>query len=176
LERSHKQQQDRVEAEQSQQAANANRLAAAVAYRKVNLQIAGLQDYQSVFEGVVDYVCCAMGVAARAAAEPAARAQVSAAVESAFPLSGVSYFLTLPAQERLQQVRSNLKVFACRTMIDRASRFVVHVWATMSSACVEERLSRGSKLREDSRRNMFGSNLMVLTWFVLHAWAVPCSA
>jgi hypothetical protein len=104
LERSHKQQQDRVEAEQSQQAADANRLAAAVAYRKVNLQIAGLQDYQSVFEGVVEYVCCSMGVAARAAAEPAARAQVSAAVESAFPLSGVAYFLTLPAQERLQQV------------------------------------------------------------------------
>jgi hypothetical protein len=104
LERSTKQQQDKVEAEQAQQAADANRLAAAVAYRKVNLQIAGLQDYQSVFEGVVDYVCCAIGLAAKAAAERAARAQVSAAVESAFPLSGVASFVTLPAQERLQQV------------------------------------------------------------------------
>jgi hypothetical protein len=118
LERSHKQQQDRVEAEQLQQAADANRLAAAVAYRKVNLQIAGLQDYQSVFEGIVDYVCCAMGVAARAAAEPAARAQVSAAVESAFPLSGVAYFLTLPAQERLQQVRSKQRNVACRNKLN----------------------------------------------------------
>ncbi|KAF6256379.1 hypothetical protein COO60DRAFT_1702373 [Scenedesmus sp. NREL 46B-D3] len=110
LERSYKQQQDRVEAEQTQQAADANRLAAAVACRKVNLQIAGLQDYQSVFEGVVDYVCCAMDVAARAAAEPAARAHVSAAVESAFPLSGVAYFLTLPAQERLQQMEALARV------------------------------------------------------------------
>ena len=107
LERSYKQQQDKVEAEQAQLAADANRLAAAVAYRKVNLQIAGLQDYQAVFEGVVDYVCCVMGLAARAKAEPAARAQVSAAVESAFPLSGVAYFQTLHAQERLQQVRGS---------------------------------------------------------------------
>ncbi|WIA34457.1 hypothetical protein OEZ86_012790 [Tetradesmus obliquus] len=112
LERSYKQQQDKVEAEQAQHAADANRLAAAVAYRKVNLQIAGLQDYQSVFEGVVDYVCCVMGVAARAKAEPAASAQVSAAVESAFPLSGVAYFLTLPAQERLQQAAVSLRRLA----------------------------------------------------------------
>ncbi|WIA14283.1 hypothetical protein OEZ85_002817 [Tetradesmus obliquus] len=112
LERSYKQQQDKVEAEQAQHVADANRLAAAVAYRKVNLQIAGLQDYQSVFEGVVDYVCCVMGVAARAKAEPAASAQVSAAVESAFPLSGVAYFLTLPAQQRLQQAAVSLRRLA----------------------------------------------------------------
>jgi hypothetical protein len=117
LERSYKQQQDRVEAEQSQQAADAKCLAAVVAYRKVNLQIAGLQDYQSVFEGVVDYVCCAMGVAARAAAQPTARAQVSAAVESAFPLSGVAYFLTLPAQERLQQVSANCVLLLAGTCV-----------------------------------------------------------
>lgn len=109
LECSYKQQQDKVEAEQAQQAAESSKLAGAVAYKKVNLQTAGLPEYQAVFEGVVDYVCTAMGVAARTTADAAARAQVSAAVESAFPLSGVAYFLTLPAQQRLRRVRG------CRT-------------------------------------------------------------
>lgn len=53
---------------------------------------------------VVDYMCAAAGLEAKAGSDPDARAQVSAAVESVLPLSGLAYFLTLPAQERMQQV------------------------------------------------------------------------
>jgi hypothetical protein len=103
------------------------------------LQIAGLQDYQSVFEGVVDYVCCAIGLAAKAGAEPSARAQVSAAVESAFPLSGVAYFLTLPAQERLQQVSSlaGYCFIACRNTVTEVDVAVVHACCGNIAAVLE---------------------------------------
>lgn len=106
LERSFKEQQDKVEAKQAQHTATAARLASTVAYKKVNMQAAGLPLYQSVFGQVVDYVCAAAGLEAKAGSDPDARAQVSAAVESVLPLSGLAYFLTLPAQERMQQVRA----------------------------------------------------------------------
>lgn len=104
LEQSYKQQQQHVEAEQSQLAADISRLATAVAHKRVSLETAGLKDYQTVFESVVDYVCAAAGLANRTSAVAAARAEVSAAVESVFPLSGVAYFITLPGNERRQQV------------------------------------------------------------------------
>ena len=56
LERSFKEQQDKVEAEQAQHTATAARLASAVAYKKVNMQAAGLPLYQSVF-GQVGFGC-----------------------------------------------------------------------------------------------------------------------
>lgn len=104
LERSFKEQQDKVEAEQAQHTVTTSRLASAVAYKRVNMQAAGLPLYQSVFDQVVEYVCAAAGLEAKAASDPDARAQVSAAVESVLPLSSLAYFLTLPAQERMQQV------------------------------------------------------------------------
>jgi hypothetical protein len=109
LEVAFKQQQAIVEAEAEAHATAASRLAARVASKKVgNLAAAGLPLYQSVFDSVVDYVCAAAGlqVAAQATAEDAgaARAQAAAALESAFPLSSVAFFLTLGSQERLQQV------------------------------------------------------------------------
>jgi hypothetical protein len=108
LERSFKQQQDKVEAEQVQLAGTTARLAAAVAHKKVNMDAAGLPLYQSVFSQIVDYVSAAAGLQAKVASDPEARAQVSAAVESVLPLSSLAYFLTLPAQERMQQVRCPL--------------------------------------------------------------------
>lgn len=105
LERSFKQQQDKVEAEQAELTGTTARLASAVAYKKVNMDAAGLPLYQSVFGQIVDYVSAAAGLHARVASDPEARAQVSAAVESVLPLSSLAYFLTLPAQERMQQVR-----------------------------------------------------------------------
>lgn len=102
----YKQQQDIVEAELAQHMGTAGRLASAVAYKKVNMQAAGLPLYQSVFDQVVEYVCAAAGLEAKTSSDPDARAQVAAAVESVLPLSGLAYFLTLPAQERMQQVRS----------------------------------------------------------------------
>lgn len=105
LERSFKEQQDKVEAEQAQHTGATARLASTVAYKKVNMQAAGLPLYQQVFGQVVDYVCAATGLEAKAASDPDARSQVSAAVESVLPLSSLAYFLTLPAQERMQQVR-----------------------------------------------------------------------
>lgn len=93
-----------MEAEQAQHSGAAARLASAVAYKKVNMQAAGLPLYQTVFGQIADYVCAAAGLEARAANDPDARAQVSAAVESVLPLSSLAYFLTLPAQERMQQV------------------------------------------------------------------------
>lgn len=105
LEHSFKEQQDKVEAEQLQQTSTTSRLASAVAYKKVNIQAAGLPLYQAVFEQVVDFVCAAAGLEpSRTSADPQARAQVSAAVESVLPLSSLAYFLILPAQERMQQV------------------------------------------------------------------------
>jgi hypothetical protein len=104
LERSFKEQQDKVEAEQARHTGATARLASAVAYKKVNIETAGLPLYQQVFGQVVDYVCAAAGLEAKAASDPDARAQVSAAVDSVLPLSGLAYFLTLPAQERMQQV------------------------------------------------------------------------
>lgn len=105
LERSYKEQQDKVEAEHAQHTGTTSRLAAAIAYKKVNMQAAGLPLYQTVFGQIVEYVCAAAGLEAKAASDPEARAQVSAAVESVLPLSSLAYFLTLPAQERMQQVR-----------------------------------------------------------------------
>lgn len=93
-----------MENEQIQQAAEISRLATAVAYKKVNLDTAGLKEYEAVFELVVNYVCAAAGLASRTSVDDATRAEVSAAVESVFPLSGVAYFISLPAVERLQQV------------------------------------------------------------------------
>jgi hypothetical protein len=104
LERRYKEQQEVVEAEQAQHSSTTAHLASAVAYKKVNMQAAGLPLYQTVFGQIVDYVCAAAGLEAKAASDPDARAQVSAAVESVLPLSSLAYFLTLPAQERLQQV------------------------------------------------------------------------
>lgn len=104
MERSFKQQQDKVEGEQAAHASTAGRLAAAVAYKKVNMQAAGLPLYQSVFEQVVGYVAAVAGLKARVCADPDARAQLGAAVEGVLPLSSLAYFLTLPAQERMQQV------------------------------------------------------------------------
>jgi hypothetical protein len=123
LERSFKEQQDKVEAEQAQHTGATARLASTVAYRKVDMQAAGLPLYQQVFGQVVDYVCAAAGLEARAASDPDARSQVSAAVESVLPLSSLAYFLTLPAQERMQQVRQGQhkcgchahQVMSCRT-------------------------------------------------------------
>lgn len=93
-----------MEAEQAQHSGATARLASAVACKKVNMQAAGLPLYQTVFGQIVDYVCAAAGLEARAANDPDARAQVSAAVESVLQLSSLAYFLTLPAQERMQQV------------------------------------------------------------------------
>lgn len=106
LEQSYMQQQEKVEAEQAQQAAKVSHLATAVAYKKVNLETAGLKDYQAVFELVVNYVCAAAGLASRTSVDESAQAEVSAAIESVFPLSGVAYFVSLPAMDRLQQVSS----------------------------------------------------------------------
>lgn len=103
---SRKQQRDRVEAEQTQRAAEISRLATAVAQRRVNTETAGLKEYQTVFEAVVDYVCAATELSAKTSADAAARAEVSAAVESVFPLSGIAYFITLPAHERTKQVHN----------------------------------------------------------------------
>lgn len=100
-----KEQQAQVEAEQSSRTGLAARLAAKVVHKKVNLEAAGLPLYQSVFELVVDYVSAAVGLEPKTSADGEARAQVAAAVESAFPLSGLAYFLTLSSQERQQQVR-----------------------------------------------------------------------
>jgi hypothetical protein len=94
-----------VEAEQAEQTGTTARLASAVAYKKVNRDAAGLPLYQTVFSQIVDYVSAAAGLQAKVASDPDARAQVSAAVESVLPLSSLAYFLTLPAQERMQQVR-----------------------------------------------------------------------
>lgn len=104
IERNFMKQQKQVEAELKQQAAAAAGLARTVAYTKVDLKSPGLCLYQSKFDQVVDYVCAAARIDLGSGA-PEIRAQVSAAVESVLPLSSLAYFLTLPAQERLQQVR-----------------------------------------------------------------------
>eukprot|EP00775_Hariotina_reticulata_P013094 gene13094-13221_t len=106
LARAYKEQQNRVQAEQAASAAETARLAAAVAYKKVRLQAAGLPEYQEVFESITSYVCAAAGVSAKTAADPAARAAVAAALESVFPLANVAHFLTLPASDRLQQMEA----------------------------------------------------------------------
>jgi len=102
----YKEQQDKAKAEQAASAAETARLAAAVAYKKVRLQAAGLPEYQEVFEGITSYVCAAAGIEAKAAADPALRAAVASSVESVFPLATVAHFLTLSAADRLQQVRA----------------------------------------------------------------------
>lgn len=97
-----------MEGEQAQLTGTTARLASAVAFKKVNMDAAGLPLYQSVFSQIVDYVSAAAGLQAKVASDPDARAQVSAAVESVLPLSSLAYFLTLPAQERMQQVRCSV--------------------------------------------------------------------
>jgi hypothetical protein len=121
LEAAFRQQQRAVEAQAAAHADAAEALAAKVAHRKVNMQAAGLPLYQAVFQDVVEYVCAAAGLQARAAAGGDARAQVSAAVESAMPLSSLAFFLTLPAQERLQQVRVRVLHGARRPACTRPS-------------------------------------------------------
>lgn len=111
LERAFRQQQAAVEREQAAAATATSHLAARLATKKGSSsgssphQAAGLPLYQAVFEGVAEYVAAATpGLQARVAGDANARAQVAAALSSAFPLSSVAYFLTLPPQERLQQV------------------------------------------------------------------------
>ncbi|KAF8063785.1 cfap206 [Scenedesmus sp. PABB004] len=89
LERSQAAQRALVEGELGARASDAARLGAALAQRRVRLSTAGLPEYVAAFEALLDYIAAAGGLAPRAAADPAARAALGAAVESVAPLSSM---------------------------------------------------------------------------------------
>ncbi len=68
-----------------------------------------MQSFERLHKIIIEYVCRQAGLD-RALVDEAAAEEVRAAVESVFPLSSLARFLTLEADERLQQIEELARI------------------------------------------------------------------
>lgn len=139
-----------------------------------------MQEYEKAFESVLDYavesaaqlmaattgnaavdngLIPAQGSAGAAAApDPAARAEASAALDSAFPLSAVARWVTLPPAERLAQLQRLAKLTLGICLYNGAAAAAAAAGANMGSveSGARPRRSRDSGSRS-SRSGSHGS-------------------